>query len=172
MKLKFKIAFTITTILAIFSWIIAAYYWDKLPSVIPTHFGISGLADGWSDKSIFQVFLLPFIQSLMLALFVFVYHRPQYSNIPSTMWLAMLDSKHKEHAYDLIRTMHIGVFVLVGLMFTYITYGMNYSALNNNLGLSTPVLLTIIGLMIIWLIYWTVKIYRETKSAITSFNKN
>lgn len=171
MKLKFKITFAIATILAVASWVIAVYYWDKLPSVIPIHFGISGAADGWADKSIFQVFLLPLLQAMILLLFVFIYYRPQYSNIPTTMWLAALDDKNKARAYELIRTLHAGVLLIVGTMFTYLTYSMNASALVKGRGLSSPFLFLIIGLMLIWIVYWTVRVYRATKAAITSIKK-
>ena len=33
--------------------------WPRLPERIPTHFGASGLPDGWSAKSVASVFLLP-----------------------------------------------------------------------------------------------------------------
>ncbi len=168
MKLKFKITFAVATILAVASWVIAIYYWDKLPAVIPVHFGISGAADGWADKSIFQVFLLPFLQAMILALMIFVYYKPQYSNIPSTMWLVALDEKNKAHAFDLIRTLNAGVLLLVSVMFTYITYNMNQSAVDKNLSLSTPALLIIIGMMFIWIIYWSLKVYRDIKNAVAS----
>ena len=31
--------------------LILYYYWPALPDVIPTHFGISGEADGWGSKN-------------------------------------------------------------------------------------------------------------------------
>jgi len=168
MKLKYKITFTVTVILAITSWVIAIYYWDKLPSVIPTHFGISGQADGWADKSIFQVYLIPFLQSLISGLFVFVYYKPQYSNMPTTMWLKTLDKRHKDRAYDLIRTTMAGVSIIVGFLFTYLTYGMNLAAINKGLGLSSEIMFSIIGIMIAWLVFWTIKSYRVTKKTVDS----
>lgn len=168
MKLKHKIYFSIAALLALVSWAIAIYYWDKLPQVIPIHFGISGQADGWANKSIFNVFLMPFLQSLLLGLFVILYYKPQYSDIPTTMWLMTLDKKHRDHAFSLIRIMLVGMSLWIGLLFTYITYGSNVSALNHDLGLSSPLLFSIIGLMIIWLIFWTVKVYRATRQAMNS----
>jgi|SRR5680860_50852 len=166
MKLKFKIAFGIAAILAVASWFIAIYYWDKLPAAIPIHFGISGAADGWANKSIFQVFLLPSIQTMILGLLVFVYYKPQYSNIPSTMWLEVLDRKNKEHAYNLIRTLNVGVLLLVSALFTYIVYNMNQSAVDKSQSLSTPVILIIVGLMLFWIFYWAIRVYRDIKQAV------
>jgi uncharacterized membrane protein len=172
MKLNHKIYFIIATLLALASWVVAIYYWDKLPQTIPIHFGISGQADDWANKSIFYVFLIPFLQSLILGMFVFLYYKPQYSDIPTTMWLMTLDKKHRDHAFSLIRTMIIGMSLWIGVLFTYITYGMNASALDSDSGLSTPIMFIIIGLMIVWLIFWTVKVYRATKEVMKSIRKS
>lgn len=166
MKLKFKIIFAISIILTISSWLIAAFYWDLLPSVIPTHFGISGMADGWMDKTFFSVFLLPMVQIAMVALFVFVYYKPQYSNVPSTIWLMALDKKQKDEAYDLVRTMQSGMVLVISVLFTYLVYNMNVIAMDKKMGLSNVFIFSIIGLMLVWVIFWTVRIYRTTKKMI------
>jgi uncharacterized membrane protein len=172
MKLSHKLLFVVSIALAISSWVIALYYWDKLPSIIPVHFDISGQADSWENKSIFYVFMIPFLQTVMLAAFAFLYRKPQYSDIPTTMWLMTLDKKHRDHAFKLIRIMLVGISVWIGLLFTYITFGMNASSLDSNFGMSTPIMFTIIGLMIIWLMFWTVKVYRVTKQVIKSNRTN
>ncbi|MEI6266780.1 MAG: DUF1648 domain-containing protein [bacterium] len=166
MKTWHKIGFVISTLLTLASWAIALYYWDKLPSVIPTHFGFNGPANGWSNKSIFYVFMIPFIQSLMLACFGFLYWKPQFSDMPTTLWLMTMGETKRVHAFDLIRTMLVVIGLWVGVLLTYITYGMNISALDNSMGLNTWLLMTIIVLMIIWLIWWTAKVYKATKAAI------
>lgn len=171
MKKKHKLLFAIAFALAIASWLIAIYYWGKLPSSIPTHFGFSGQADAWSDKTIISVFLMPLIQSLILGLFVFLYYKPQYSDIPTTMWLTTLDKKHKEHAFKLIRIMMVGMSIWIGVLFTYITYAMNASAVDKSNSLSSGLIFAIIGLMILWLTYWTVKVYKATKEVIASAKK-
>lgn len=171
MRLGHKISFLIAILLALASWGIAIYFWNKLPDVIPIHFGISGKADGWADKTIFNVFLIPFLQSIMLAAFVFLYYKPQYSDIPTTMWLMTLDEKHREHAFRLIRIMLVGISLWIGALFTYMTYAMNQSAIEPNLGMSTPLLFTIIGSMMAWLAYWAFKVYFATKSAIADIKK-
>jgi len=166
MKTWHKIGFVISTLLVIVSWVIAIYYWGKLPSVIPTHFGFNGQANDWNDKSIIYVFMVPFIQSLMLTCLAFLYWKPQYSDMPTTLWLMTMGVTKRVHAFDLIRTMLVGIGIWVGILFTYITYGMNASALDVELGLNPWLLVTIISLMIIWLIWWTVKVYKVTKEAI------
>jgi len=167
MKQKHKIIFFIAFILVVVSWMTAAYYWDKLPAVIPVHFGIDGLANGWADKSLLNVFLIPIIQTLMLAGFAFLYRKPQYSNIPTTMWLMALPKKQRDNAFDMIRIMLTGTILFISVLFTYITYEMNVSAFDAKSGLSTWVMLTLLGLMIIWLSYWTYKVYKATKKAVS-----
>lgn len=172
MKLKHKVIFLISIFLAIASWMIVIYYWDKLPQVIPVHFGVSGQADNWADKSFFYVFLMPLLQSIMLISFVFLYYKPQYSSMPTTMWLMTLDKKHRNHAFELIRTMLAGVSLWVGILLTYIIYGMNVSALDNDLGLSPLFLVILVGLMLIWLAIWNIKVYKATKEALSSIPKS
>jgi uncharacterized membrane protein len=137
----------------------------KKPSIIPTHFGISGQADAWSSKSIVNVFMIPGLQTLILGLFIFLYYKPQYSDMPTTLWLMTMEEHKRDHAFDLIRTMLVGISLWIGLLFAYITYGMNVSAMETDLGLNSWLLLSIIGLMLGWLVWWTVKVYRATKIA-------
>jgi len=148
------------------SWVVAVMYWDKLPSVIPVHFGFNGNPDSWAEKSLFYVLMLPVIQTIMLAVFAFIYQKPQYSNIPTTMWLTALDDKSKKEAYILIRNMNVGVLVIVSILLTYMTYGMNYSALNTELGLNPYILLTVVAIMLVWIIYWAIVINKSIKVAI------
>lgn len=171
MKQKHKIIFFIAFILAVVSWMTAAYYWDKLPAVIPVHFGIDGLPNSWADKSLFFVFLTPFVQTLILAGFAFLYRKPQYSSIPTTMWLMALAKKQRDNAFDMIRIMLTGTLLFISVLFTYITYEMNVSAFDAKSGLSPWTMVALIGLMLIWLGYWTYKVYNSTKKAVSANNK-
>ncbi|MEI6228836.1 MAG: DUF1648 domain-containing protein [Candidatus Saccharibacteria bacterium] len=171
MKPRFKIYYTIAILLALTSWIITIYFWDKLPSIIPTHFGISGAADGWAEKSLFSVFLLPSIQTIITGLFIFLYYKPQYANIPSTMWLMTLDSKHRDHAFGLIRNMMAGTLIITSTLFAYLTYSMNNAAFDHEPTLSSPFLLAIVVILFAWLAFWMVRIYRETNLFIKKIGK-
>ncbi len=171
MKLKYKIYFSIAILLTVISWLISLYFWDKLPSVIPVHFGISGQADSWADKSFWYAFLLPMLQTFMTGMFIFLYYKPQYTNMPSTMWLIALDKKHRDRAFDLIRSMMAGTIIIVGMLFTYMAYGMNNSALNSSDGLLPWVMITFLIILFSWIIYWYIKIYKETGLSVKDFNK-
>ena len=171
MKLKYKICFSIAILLTIISWSISLSFWDKLPLIIPVHFGISGEANSWADKSIWYAFLMPMLQTFMTGMFIFLYYKPQYTNMPSTMWLTVLDKKHRDRAFDLIRSMMAGTIIAVGLLFTYMTYGMNNSALNSSVGLLPGVMVAFLITLFLWIAFWYIKIYKETGLSVKDFNK-
>lgn len=171
MKNNHKYLFLIGVLLAVISWSVAFAYWDKLPSVIPVHFGIDGQANGFANKSLFYVYLIPGIQTLMLGMFAFLYYKPQYSNIPSTMWLMALNKKDRDTAFSLIRTMLSGMVVLMGVIFTYISFAMNNAALTSDQTLSPVILITLLAFMLAWVIYWAVKVYGATKKAVKNVKK-
>lgn len=154
-------------LMALASWAIAIFYWSKLPGTIPTHFGFSGAPDAWADKSIFYVFMVPFIQLLMLASFIFLYEKPQYSDMPTTLLLMNMEKKSRDHAFALIRVMLVGVSLWIGALFTYLTYAMNGSALSAIIGPSPYIMGALIVGMLIWLGWYTVRVYRYTKFFLT-----
>lgn len=168
MKSSHKIFFAAALFLTLISWFLSICFWDKLPETIPIHFGISGQADDWAQKSLFSVFLIPGLQAMMLVLFTFLYYKPQYSSMPTTMYLMTLDKKHRNEAFALIRIMLVGTVFWINLLFTYITYGMNAAAFDSDLGLSPTVMFTLVGLMFAWLAYWSIKTYSMTKNVLTS----
>lgn len=51
--------------LAVVPLAFAVNAWPRLPARIPTHFGASGLPDGWAAKSVASVFLLPGLALVM-----------------------------------------------------------------------------------------------------------
>ena len=172
MKQWHKLALIASMVLAISSWVIAIFFWDKLPQIIPTHFGISGMPDDWQNKSILWAFMLPAIQTLMVVMFGFLYWKPQYSDIPTTMWIMTMEKSIKDHAFSMIRTMLAGTSLWIGLLLTYMVYMMNESALNKNIGMNPWLMLVLVGSMLLWLIWWTIKVYRATKEAMATQPKN
>ncbi len=164
MKKVHKILFSISFVLLIISWVISLIYWGKLPSIIPTHFGFNGMPDAWNKKSILYTFLLPSVQALMFFIFLFLYYKPQYSNMPTTLWLTTLDKDKKEHAFNLIRIMHATILIWINLLLTYMVYEMNESALSQK-GLNPLIMLTMLVIMLIFIVAWNIKIYKSTKEA-------
>lgn len=177
MKISFekqwhKWVFLSAAVLVIASWVIAIYYWGKLPTTIATHFNISGQADSWNHKSIWYSFMMPVLQTIMLIGFGLLYRRPKYTNMPTTLLLDTLDKPKRDHAFGLIRNMLAVTTLLIGLFFTYLTYALHYSALHSKVGLLPYVIIIWIVVLFGWLIWYNVKVYRTTKGFIAkSTNK-
>ena len=76
----------ITSIVTILPVLIGIIYWDRLPDVMATHFGINNEADGFSNKA-FAVFGLPAVLLAMLWLGALVIsHDPKRQNISPKMF--------------------------------------------------------------------------------------
>lgn len=69
-----------TAICMALAWLIFAFYYDKLPSTIPTHFGALGKPDQWGGKM--SLIPLPIIITLMYALLTGLIRVPHIYNYP------------------------------------------------------------------------------------------
>lgn len=154
--------------LAILSLGISIYFWPELPSTIPTHFGFNGQPDSWADKSIFYAFMIPFLQLVLFLGFIFLYSKPQYSDMPTTLLLMAMPEDKKEHAFDLIRTMLVIVTLWMGALFTYLNYGINASAMGNNSALNPWIMGALMLGLFVWLAWYTVKVYKYTRKLINN----
>lgn len=105
------------------SWAMAVWAYADLPPQIPTHFGFSGLADDWSTKTFWSVFMLPIIQLLMAGLLAWAYRHPQYSNIPSTVVIMALPEPERSFMFQLIRRMIVVVGLIVNVLMAQIMLG-------------------------------------------------
>lgn len=157
-----KYALAASVIATALIWAIALYFWSKLPAVIPTHFNFAGQPDAWNNKSFFLAFLMPIMQTVFLVGFSFLYFKPQYSDMPTTLLLMALDEKKRNHAFSLIRTMIVVMLLFLSVLFGYLTYAINYASLHNGGGLNIWIMFGIIGAMVAWLVWYTVKVYRVT----------
>lgn len=55
----------------VFSFLLIALFWARLPAVVPTHFGASGRADAWGPKEtllVLPLVVLPLLYILLTAL--------------------------------------------------------------------------------------------------------
>lgn len=63
-------------------FVVGAVFYPRLPDVIPTHWGLSGVPDSWSARSFWSVFMTPLIATGMCGLFlVMPYFDPKRANI-------------------------------------------------------------------------------------------
>ena len=71
----------LTSIITLIPIVIGLLLWDKLPDIIPTHFGMDGTPNGWSSK-IFTVFGLPVLMLFFHLLCVGITSvDPKYDNM-------------------------------------------------------------------------------------------
>lgn len=171
MKRLHGLVYFSVTMFAIVSFTVATVCWDYLPNIIPVHFGFNGQADSWAEKSLLYVFFIPVLQLFMITLFAFLYKKPQYSNMPSTMWLMSLGKKERDHAFGLMRNMQTGVIFIISILFTYLSFAINLSAVDGSFTLSPLIMIFMIICLLAWSTYWSVVIYRITKKDIKSLMK-
>ena len=105
-----------------FSWCIAtalivytAIMWQQIPEQVPTHFGFSGQADNWGHKVF--VCLLPLIYLGTLGLSLIVRKSPSLINLPFK-----LEGEAKEKGLELSYQMLAVVNLIIGVLFSYLTY--------------------------------------------------
>lgn len=70
---KFKVLFGICIGLSILSFLYVAINYRSMPEIIITHWGVNGDPDGFSRKSIKDVFLMNFIDLPMVILLVYIF---------------------------------------------------------------------------------------------------
>ncbi len=84
----------------------ALWTWPSLPERIPTHFGIDGQPDAWSDKSLFSWFSLPavgFGLYLLMGWFRRLLPRkPRWVNLPDQRRLSDLPEAARPPVLDML----------------------------------------------------------------------
>lgn len=66
--MKIKMAWITTLVLVAIAFLASAAVYDRLPDPVPTHWGLSGEADGWTPKP-WGAFVLPLTMVALVALF-------------------------------------------------------------------------------------------------------
>lgn len=164
MKKKWHLyAFILSFALVVATIIITIYGWYSLPDIIPTHFGFSGQPDAWGNKSLFNIFFAPAIQIVLMVLFVFLYFKPQYTNIPTTMFVMTLPEKQRERSFELLRNVTVVTGLWINTLFTFISIMVIEGSYSNDLGYTMWALLTLIAALLIWLVWYNIHIYRIIK---------
>lgn len=84
----------------------AIWAWPHLPDQIPTHFGIRGAPDAWSDKSVFRWFVIPGV-GIGLAGSLWLLRRllpcrPGWVNLPDRRCLSELPEPCQEHVVRML----------------------------------------------------------------------
>jgi len=143
----------VTEVLAVLGIIVNAlilyYYWPALPDVIPTHFGISGEADGWGSKN--TLFLLVGTNVGLYVMMTVLNFFPHTFN-----YLVEITEKNARAQYANARLMMNFMKVELVYLFAYVTWGTVQAALGNASGLDDRIMniaiivITVSPLYFIW----------------------
>ena len=123
-----------------FAAFLLAANWGKLPRTIPSHFGLDGLPDAYSDKS--SLFLLPGVALLVYLLLSIV---GKYPHTFSYAWKITAENAYRQ--YQLAGTMLAALKAEIVWIFDYIVLTEIKFALGRSRGLSPlflPIMLIVI----------------------------
>lgn len=130
-----------------------AFFWNQLPARIPTHFGISGAADAWAQKSLLMGYLVPVLLLLMFLFFILLYRYPQYSSWPTTLILMTVEEEKREKIFDILRAMLSTLLFWIALLFAYLQFAIIATANGRVPGVENYVMIFFIAIALFILIY-------------------
>lgn len=82
----------------VFALVVTIINYNQMPDIIPTHFGVTGVPDGWGPKS--TIFIIPVILPALIGLFLVFQVYPHCANVP-----VVLSEQNAEYQYRLVRKM-------------------------------------------------------------------
>lgn len=173
---RFIVLLNVAFMVAWVAFAVAAY--DKLPARIPTHFGPSGAADAFSDRSIASWFAMTTIgicvTLLTLGLAQITQRRPSLYNIPGKEDLLSLPTEEQRPYLEQVALFMTLVSSTVVAIFAAIQYDMWKVATSDQQGLSyvswSAIALCIGGTMLgtpFWLVRFQSRV-AAAKAAITN----
>ncbi|HAF17037.1 MAG: DUF1648 domain-containing protein [Thermacetogeniaceae bacterium] len=141
----------VTEVLAVLGIIVHAlilfYYWSALPDVIPTHFGISGEADGWGSKNtLFVLLVMSVVSYVTMTVLNFFPHIFNYT--------VEITEKNARAQYSNARSMLNIIKVEMVYLFAYLTWGTVQVALGNASGLDVRIMIIAIILISVSPLYF------------------
>lgn len=124
-------------ILLLFAFSYSAQYYPLLPDQVPTHFGLFGTPDAWSEKGFWTVYALPLLGAIvwlsMLLINLFLIIQPddpgRYINLPQRQ-----KDKLGREQLEAIRTTTARGIMLLNLTLAAMMATLQYGAINIALG--------------------------------------
>ncbi len=104
------------------------YYFDKLPEIIPNHFGANGEPDGFGDKRV--IWSLPIIGVVMYVGMSWLNNYPHIFNYPQ-----QITKENAEKFYTIGTKMLRVLNTLITCVCVFMTYSIIQTALGNQNGL-------------------------------------
>ncbi|WP_068677560.1 DUF1648 domain-containing protein [Oceanobacillus sp. Castelsardo] len=148
----------------------SVYYYAQLPDEIPTHFNFAGEPDTWSGKGtiigflILYVFLL--LQCFGLNYFLFINQKDpkeslHFINLPFVKKESLTETQLNGMVKYTTRMLAV-MNLCISILFVFILIGMVQTALGNQNGLGTGIVIMTV-LLVVVSIYYIWKMYQEVK---------
>ncbi len=136
-----KIINRITIVISILAVLLPIVFWAHIPDTIPTHYGASGKADAWGDKSmlILEMFLVLILLGVMSITTYFV----------KTNGTSKYATEAEKSSYPIIYPMLVIVNLGVQGLFAYLIYA-GVTAKESLGTLFLPIVIVVIFAPIIW----------------------
>ena len=131
--------------IVLFTWAIAINVYDELPDRIPTHFGFDGKPDRWSDKTPFRFYMIPVIQSVIVAVFIWIIRYPKLFNFPQKDDVKKWPEEKRKPVYEYLSKMVLVFGLITNLLFLSVLYSIIYAAKTKTTNKGFLILIIIIG---------------------------
>jgi hypothetical protein len=136
---------------------------QDLPDTVAIHFDSNGLADGWTSRETYRIFVLLSLIALPLLLVWLMAGLPRLTNgrgqIPNPEYWLGEERRQETEMFLLTRACWLGSMTIA------VVYGIHISILRANAltppTLATSRLLTIVGIYLIGLVWWTSSFLRH-----------
>ena len=149
MKKEIKKILIITSIITALPILVGVYFWNQLPDVIATHFGMDGTANGWSSKWFAVVGLPVFLVIINIICMITCENDPRRYKYPEKMmkivyWICPVCSwigAGSIYAYELgykMKNMGYWVSLILGIAFIIIGNYLPKVKQNWYLGIKLP----------------------------------
>ncbi len=158
----------INLVLVALCWWLAASNYSILPDEIPTHFGFSGLPDGWGGKG--AIFIEPAVATgillLSLGLGLLMPRIPKgMLNVPRKGRIEKLPEEARRRVYcwlyPSVATFLFIVDIPLNLLFLFITLTTIKVAQCEWEGLNNGIMWSLLACLVIYVAAWTVWMYRK-----------
>lgn len=108
--------------------LIPIFFYEKLPDVVPNHFGPDGKPDGFGSKAV--IFLLPIIGIITYVGLFYMNKFPRSFNYP-----VKITSENTEIQYKIVTRMIRNMNTFISISILYITCNIVYGAMHGEIGL-------------------------------------
>ncbi|MCP4582319.1 MAG: DUF1648 domain-containing protein [candidate division Zixibacteria bacterium] len=164
-----KILFWLIIGVILLIWLITLNSYGSLPQQVPVHFDSQGQPDGWSEKSAWIFYMIPFVQTLLVTLIIWFRKYPHLYNFPQKDQVINLPPAKQKPIWEFLDKMMLLIGFLLGLTFLVTQYMIIEGA--KNAEISPMYTYIIIILSVGWvplIIYMLVRISSLVKAAKTA----